>query len=209
MQQHQNPWTSMWLDPRGTIRSIVDTDPHYRVLLLAILGGFSQTLSNAAGMSLGDKVPIPSLFLLILLSGPVNGLLSLYVGGFVLHWVSAKLGGQSTREEIRAAIAWSWVPLVSTLPLWIVKYILFRDELFLSKKTLIESQPLASTLYSVIGFIDVAIAIWSLLLLYNAIGEVNRFSSWRGIAAVLLAGIIITLPVMIIISTCMAPMAGG
>jgi len=39
-----NPWLSIWIKPRATIRWIVNTDPTQQVILLAALGGIAQTL---------------------------------------------------------------------------------------------------------------------------------------------------------------------
>ncbi len=39
-----SPWLSVWWKPRDTIERIVATNPHYHVLLLAIVGGTSQIL---------------------------------------------------------------------------------------------------------------------------------------------------------------------
>jgi len=205
MDEEKSPWTTMWFDPRGTIRNIIATNPNRNLFLLAVLGGIGQTFANAVALNLGDRMSTASVVLACIAIGPLNGLLTVYIGSIVIHWTSTKLGGFSLISHIRAAIAWSWVPFVSTLPLWIVKYILFRDELFKSEKIFIQSHSVLSTLYSLIGFIDIVLAIWSILLLYQAIGEVNGFSAWRGFAAVVLASIIIAVPFLLLFSVCAGP----
>ncbi|MBN2412017.1 YIP1 family protein [candidate division KSB1 bacterium] len=197
-----NPWSTIWFRPKETIRRIVDTNPNYQLLLLMILGGIGQTLSNARGM--GEMFPVSTLILICILSGPLSGFLSLYISGFLLHWACKKFGGTATREQVRAVIAWSWAPIVYTLPLWGVKYILFRDELFTLKKTFIESQNLLAVLYEFFNFIDFAIVILYLFILFAGLSEVNRIPVLRSIGAVFMVSIIIALPILLLLML-MAP----
>ena len=199
MQSEKSPWTSMLLDPKNTIRQIVDTNPHEKVLFLTVLGGFGQILSNASARGLGEFVPFHLIIFMCLIFGPISGLVSLHLGGLIMHWISHKLGGIASRDEIKAAIAWAWVPIVILLPLWIVKIIFFRHELFLSNTPIIDSQPILSTLFGFFTFIDLIISIWSLLILYVTLSEVNKFSTWRGFGTVVLSGLIVSVPVLILL----------
>jgi hypothetical protein len=192
-------WRSMWISPKSTIRYIVKTDVNHQVFLLTILGGIGQVLSNASARSLGDVVSVPTIFLMAITLGPLSGFITLYLGGMLIHWTSRLFRGSAAKSEIRAAIAWSWIPIATLLPLWIVKYILFRDELFLSDKEFIHSQNLLSTLNSIAGFIDLFVAVWTFFLLYISVSEVNHFSHWRGFAAVILAGLILAIPFVLFI----------
>ncbi|HPG39826.1 MAG TPA: Yip1 family protein [bacterium] len=192
-----SPWSTIWLRPKETIRRIVDTNPRYQVIFLAILGGIGQTLANARGM--GDMFSFGALIFLCLLAGPMGGLLSLYISGFVMHWTSARLGGTATREQVRAVIAWSWAPIVYTLPLWGVKYILFREELFTTGKTFIESQPALSFLFELFTAVDFVITIWYLMILFIGLAEVNRISVGRGIAAAVLAFVLVGIPALLLV----------
>ena len=195
---NSNLWTTMWFAPRQTIRQIIDTDPKYRLTFLIILGGIGQTLSNTSVRGMGDLISTPGLIALSLIAGPISGYFSIYIMSFVLHWLSHRMKGQATLQEIRTSIAWSWVPIVTLLPLWIPRMILFRAVLFTAERPMIESQPILTALYSVTNFVDQAIAIWSLMLLYIAISEVNKFSIWRGFGAVVLSGLIIAIPLGIL-----------
>ncbi|MEM6799590.1 MAG: hypothetical protein AAF589_08750, partial [Planctomycetota bacterium] len=42
-----------------------------------------------------------------------------------------------------------------------------------------------------IGAAQVVIGIWALVILCKCIGEVSRFSAWRGLGTILLAGLLI------------------
>ncbi|NIA30406.1 MAG: hypothetical protein GWP06_10915 [Actinobacteria bacterium] len=202
MNEHFNPWSSIWLKPKETIRTIIETNPRQNIMLLAFLGGIGQAFANAAAQGMGKFLPIPTLITVVFLAGPLGGLLYLYLGGWLLQIIGQRFGGGATKEELQAAIAWSWVPIVSTLPLWGVKYILFRNEVFSPEKTFTQSQPVLANLHSLIGFVDFVIIVWSLYIFFNAVSEVNRFSFGRSIATILIAGLIITIPSMLLLALC-------
>ncbi len=100
------------------------------VLVLAAIAGFSQTLDRAASRGGGDVLGWPIIFLMALVAGPVGGILALYLGGFLFRWTGEWIGGRGSSRNIRAAIAWSSVPVVWTLPVWIPELALFGQELF-------------------------------------------------------------------------------
>ncbi|MBN1542587.1 YIP1 family protein [candidate division KSB1 bacterium] len=191
-------WQKIWLIPRPTIRHIVDSDPNQQLPLLVFLGGISHALSTAASLGMGETLSLASLVGFCLIFGPLSAFLTLRIGGRILRWTTAKFGGTATVPETRAALAWSWVPIISILPLWIVRYILFRDELFKLETPHIDSVPQLSFLYNTINLIEFAIVVWGALILYSALAEINRFSAWRSFFSVVLSILIVLLPLQIV-----------
>ncbi|HPT17420.1 MAG TPA: YIP1 family protein, partial [Kiritimatiellia bacterium] len=90
-----NPWFSMWLHPRRTIRQIVETNPERLVLSLAAVGGFIEGLTNMASDSKGDDMSLRAILLATLIVGPIMGIVGLWVGGFLLRWTGGWIGGQA------------------------------------------------------------------------------------------------------------------
>ncbi|HOX84661.1 MAG TPA: YIP1 family protein [bacterium] len=180
-------WTQMWFLPKATIRQIVDTDPRQQMPLLIFLAGIAQALTSAAGLGMGEQLSLFEMIAFCLIFGPLSTFLVVVFGGLLLHRIAQFLHGVASAAETRAAIAWSWVPIITILPLWIVRYIFFGEELFKLKKTAIESTSGLSVLYESINLIEFAVVIWGALLLYSALAEVNQFSAWRGFLAVVLS----------------------
>lgn len=199
-----NPWVSIWLKPRETIRWIVATDPTRQVILLAALGGISQSLDRAAGRSAGDVLSVPVIFLIALIGGSIGGILSLYIGGAILRWTGSWFGGQATTEEVRAAIAWSSVPTIWALLLWIPELILFREEMFLTVTPRIDASPLL--LFLLLGFavVEITIGIWTFIIFLKCVGEVHRFSAWKALGAVIVPGLVLVGIVLICVFGAMA-----
>ena len=197
-----NPWSDIWFKPRQTIRHIVETNPYRSVLLLALLGSVGQTLGVFSAQGIGKILSMGEILVTTILTAPLVAFFYLFALGWLLHQVALRLGGEGSIEQTRAALAWSWAPIVSVLPLWGVKYILFRDELFLADKPFVESQPVLSFLAWVIGVVDFAIGLWSLIILFSALSEIHRISVLKSIGAFLLTQLIVAVPALLIMTLC-------
>ena len=77
-----NPWLSIWMRPRATMRHILDTDPGGYVLALAAAGrGSAAQLDRATQRNAGDVLSLPTILVLAVILGPIGGILVLYLGG--------------------------------------------------------------------------------------------------------------------------------
>jgi len=193
-----NPWISIWTKPRATIQQVIDTDPIRLVVLLAALQGISSTLDRASTRSLGDKHELSTILLIAVTIGPLAGLLSLYIGGALVRWTGKWIGGIGSSATVRAALAWSGVPLIWTLPIWIPELLLFGDELFTSETPRMDSS--GTLLFSYLGFtlVELVIAIWTFVVLLKCVGQVQGFTAWKALGNLLLAVLVIIVPILII-----------
>lgn len=189
-----DPWLSMWTKPRETIRQIVQSGGDYGVLLLAALGGVAQVLDRATSQNLADEMSVGAILLVALIAGPVAGVLGLYVFGWLLEQTGGWIGGAASGSDLRAALAWGSLPNVAGLLLWIPALALAGGEMFRSATPQLEAQPLLALLLLPIGLLWIALAIWSFVLILLAISEVQRFSAWRALGNLLLAGLLFAVP---------------
>ena len=181
-----HPLISIWARPRATMRHIVDTNPRHLVLQLAVLTGVAEVFGTAGPQDFGKKFGVPLTLLLFLVVGSILGVLALYVGGKLLHWSGRWLGGRASLAEVQSAFAWSTVPRISTLPI-VLTAILLSDQSWVG----------SSFYFAPIILLDV----WSVVLLVICIGEVQRFSTLKSLASILLVALTIWL--------CIAVVAGG
>lgn len=196
-----NPWFSMWLRPRETIQSIIDRNPEHLVLLLAALSGFSQALDRASIKNAGDSLAVPVVVLIALAGGAASGVVGLYVLGFLLKITGKWLGGAGNAINIRAAIAWSSVPTIWALLLWLPELALFGNDLFSKTTPNIEANPLLF-----LGFlaVELVIAVWSLVVFLKCLGQAEGFSAWKALSAMLIAILLVIIPIGLIILVIMA-----
>jgi hypothetical protein len=184
-------WFSMWFKPRETIQSIVDNNPKQSVLLLAALSGISKVLDQLSLKNAADTFSLSGILAIAIILGPIIGIAYLYVGGFLLKHTGHWLGGKSSGTNVRAAIAWSCVPLAWSLLLLIPELALFGKEWFARATPTMDAHPYLAMSF---GAIEVTMAIWTLIVLSKSLGQVHGFSAWRALGACLIAA-----PLMVVV----------
>ena len=194
-----NPWFSMWLHPRRTIRRIVETNPDRLVLLLAAVGGIVEALINASSDSKGENMSLQAILLTSLIGGPLMGVIGLWLGGALLRWTGGWIGGQADSRRIRATLAWANVPLVWSLLLWIPALLLFGAELFAAATPILDASTMLSGLYMVFSFGIGIVSIWAFVVFLHALGEVQGFSAWKALGNSILAGLVVLVPLLAIV----------
>ena len=190
---------SIWLKPRETIRAIIETNPTKYVLLFAMLVGVGQALDRASSRNLGDSISLIGILAICIILGPIGGIVSLYIGGALYRWSGSWIGGKANEEEVRAAIAWSSVPTIFAMILWIPELLIFGEEMFTSSTPRMDANPLLAILLLGFSVIEIIVAIWALVVLLKSLGEVHQFSAWKALGAVILGSLVIIVPFLCIV----------
>jgi hypothetical protein len=173
----KRPWLTIWTRPRGTIRAIINSDPTRHVWLLAILWTMNQALDRFIARSMGDDTSLVFIILLALIISVIFGPLGLLFSGFIVRKIGGLLGGQATSgEEIRAAIAWSYIPSIVSLALTTVAILIYGQELFMSISPKIESSLWPILILSA-G--QLVMGVRGLFILIKGVSEAHQFSAWR------------------------------
>jgi hypothetical protein len=193
-----NPWFSMWTRPRATIAQIVERDASRLVVPLAAIAGFGQALDRASTRSAGDTLDLPTIFLVAAVAGPVGGIITLYLAGVLLRWTGSWLGGKASTEHIRAAIAWSNVPTVWALLLWIPELAIFGGEMFTTETPRLDANVGLAFLLLFLIAVEVAIGLWAFVVFLKSLGQVQGFSAWKALGNGLLALLSIVVPIVLL-----------
>lgn len=194
-QPAPNPWLAIWLHPRRTIQTIVETNPERYVMPLAALAGIPQALDRASLRNAGDELPLPFILGASLGGGVFGGLLGLFLLAFLLRWTGKWIGGRGNTENLRAAIAWSSIPSICALLFWVLDLYFFGKDMFTSETPRIAERPM---LYFSLAALEFTLAIWGLVLFIKCVAQVQCFSAWRAIGNVLLAILAFALPIVLI-----------
>jgi len=181
-----SPWLTIWTQPRGTIRGIVDSDPNQCLLLLASLSGIGVILNYLFQTHAGNYFNSLEIMFIACIAGPVLGILGLYGMGLLIRLTGSWLGGVATSEEVHAALAWAGVPRTVTVLAQFFGLIVCGNDLYkVSGYQVIDPRHrliLAATAISM-----VVLGIWQFILCCKCVAEVHRFSAWRGLRAMLMA----------------------
>jgi hypothetical protein len=193
-----NPWLSIWIKPRATMQQIINTDPTRFVLLLAAVSGFGEALDQASMNATGDQFAWPMIVAMAAILGPIGGLMGLYLIGLLIYWTGHWIGGKASTPHIRAALAWSSVPVIWSLLIWIPELMLFGQELFTGTQPTIESDPFLLSAAVGFGILEMIIALWAFVVCLHCLGQVQGFSAWRALANAILAGLVVIGPILIL-----------
>jgi hypothetical protein len=187
----QYTWLAIWTRPRDTIRRIVREDVSQGIWWLAFIYGFASLCSALQSLSIGTFYgPIP-IFLFALIVAPFWGYVVFSLWSLAVMWTGKLFRGTGKFQAIRAAYAWSCVPIVVSDAIWVILFVLFGSSLFLSppvEHTLIGAEAL---LLLCLLLLKVVCAIWSLVIYLNALAEVQGFSVLRAIGNTVVAAIIL------------------
>lgn len=196
-----NPWFSIWTKPRATMQQIIETNPTRFVLLLAAVSGFGEALNQASMSAIGDHLAWPLIVAIAAVLGPIGGVVGLYLIGLLMAWTGGWIGGQASTQQIRAALAWSSVPMIWSLLIWIPELMVFGQELFTSNRSSLESDPFLLSTAVGFGILEMTIAIWAFVVCLHCLGQVQGFSAWRALANAVLAGLVVVGPILILAIT--------
>ncbi|HLI79411.1 MAG TPA: YIP1 family protein [Candidatus Binataceae bacterium] len=189
-----HPWATIWTRPRATIRRIVETDVRYQVTMLAVLSGALIWLERRWA-SPSPAAAFPMLVVMAVIIGAILGVIELYVNGALLKWAGHALGGVASYAEVRAALAWSRVPVIVAVAIGVLAILLGTDGPMLDENREITNS--GASLLLLHGFL----VLWGFVVMLKCVGEVHRFSAWRALGSILLiiGAIVLLLIAMILV----------
>lgn len=196
-----NPWTSIFLKPRRTLRHVLATRAELWFLGVVAAEGILSALDTAVEKAWGDDFSLPLVLASALIAGTLSGALYYYLWGFLISWTGRWIGGDANARQVRAAITLPSVILIWSAPFWVPELLLIGNELFQSEAPLLDESPGLNLLLLVHGVIQLVLGIWALVAFLAGLSEVQGFSVWKAIGNILLAGIlpaVVVVPLMIL-----------
>lgn len=189
--ENNNPWFAIWTKPKATITQIVAENPNRSLWLLAFIYGFSSLMNLFQSMAIGNATSTVLALILTLIIAPFYGYISFAIWSWFVYFTGKWFKGQGTYHAVRASYAWSCVPILLTIPLWILMLIIFKEQIFnnFSDPSLLSSG-LTFFLF-VILIAKVVLAVWAFVIFVNALSAVQQYSVVRSIFNIIVAGIIL------------------
>ncbi len=195
-----SPWLTMWYSPRKTIRQIVETDPQKQILFLSALLGISWALNQLSSRNAGDKLSFISVLIAAVIGGSIIGIILVYLMGALFHWTGKKFGGKAPVEHLRAAYAWSWIPNIWMLLIWLPVLLILGTDMFTSATPKIEATPILALILLGFTFANVVTGLLSFVFIISCISEVQQFSNWRAFGSLMASVLILLVPLFCILA---------
>ena len=177
----------MMIYPREVIRAIVEFKPDLNVFTISAAFGVSRALNRAVRLNVGDYLSPNEILGLLIPGGALSGIMYVYVLGYLIYLSRRFLGGISTFQGNRAAIAWSFVPVALTVILWLPLIIFFGEDLFSSVTISNGSSNLFQITYSLFVVLEIIAGFWSMALLVVTLSEVNQYSKRKAFVGLVIA----------------------
>jgi hypothetical protein len=194
-----NPWLSIWTQPRATMRQILDTDPRRLVHVLAVLGAQARMLSqNIPSIGPLARLPLSAIVTYKVCAGVIGGLIGLYLGSAILTMTGRWIGGRGSFVAVRAAAAWSNVPLIWGSLLWLPMLGYLGVEALNFDPKVVFEDPGSFVMMIPIGVLAGVVGIWTLVIALKCLGEAHGFSAWQAVGAVLIGIAIVAIPFAIL-----------
>ncbi|MCT2534824.1 YIP1 family protein [Aquibacillus koreensis] len=181
------PFIQMWTKPTETMQRIFNGETfkeNSMVILLAMLGGISQAFGQAFNQELGNDFSLIGIILLALVTGPIMGIISLYLMGWLIQLTGKCIGGKGERKDIRKAVAWGHVPIVWSLVFILLSIVLFGREYFMTNPSFSSFQ---SIMFSYTRLIEIIVIIWFIVVLTKCIAVAHKFSAWMALLSQIIA----------------------
>jgi len=193
-----NPWFSIWIYPRRTMRQILNKDNHGHVIGLAAIGGVVEALGQVGGR--GSIADSSLLYILVtaIIGGLIGGVVRIYIGSGLLKWTGKWLGGKASYDEILAANAWANVPAIWTLIPWSFAILILGKGVFFNETAFFYESFMLKGFSLIFDMIILMVGIWSVFVMIKCLAEAQGFSSWRALGNYILSILVIIIPLFIV-----------
>lgn len=201
-----NPWLSIWVHPRRTMAEAVKMEPNRGLFLLSAINGFLLLLNLSQRYAFSSQMGFWGMILLSLVLSPLVGYLYFSVASWFVLLAGKCFRGKATFRQCRAAMAWSCVPLIVNVLSWIIVLVFFQGNL--SAMWQRETLSLGQTyLILFLSLAQVVFGVWSLILFFYNLSEMQGFSVIKAIGSVVVAWLFFAL--FMIILWLLAMLLGG
>lgn len=179
-----NPVTSSLMNPRETIRYVLDKDKKLYYWILLYLYGLSLSMDNVARR---DYSLSPIVIVLLFVFAPVSGLISTYFYSWIMSIFGNVFGGKASYEELRISLLWSSVPIMMIIPIAFVTFLGGATNV----KHIVYSSTFFTIGYWLLVFVEITIGIWCFVNLVRMVSEVQGFSKTKSFFSIILPAVIV------------------
>lgn len=181
-----NPWLSMWVRPRQTIRTLTQHNPNYRFATFCAIYGFQYLLQASQFLALGRASSLLVILILAAILAIPVGYLLFNVTSFFFFVLGKLIKGKGSFRHIRTATYWASVPMAVSLVIWAGLILCYGNNLFVPgyEKHLMG---VAATINAVAGIGQLILGVWGFVIFLHALGEVQGFSAWMALLNVFLS----------------------
>ncbi len=187
-----SPWRDIWIHPRLVARDFLySADPLRNALALALIAGLFTALNTASTRNWGDDMSTGGLIASVVIVGLIGGLLTYYLGAWLLKVVGGWLGGVASNREMRI-ISGRIQGMLSIMVglFWIPELLIAGKENFTLFTPVLDASLMRSLLYFGVAILEFVGTAWAAVVILHATGEIHGFSAWKALLMYVIVTII-------------------
>jgi hypothetical protein len=182
---------TIWLQPRHTIRFILKHCPDKYLWGLLVLGGIAGSLGNLAENGLLMNLTGFVAFIATVALGGIFGPLFNLIFAGLIRMTGRWIKGQADFSQILIVVAWSLVPSIASMVFFLARWVYFGNDIFLGNTDL--SSIFNDFFITFTSLADLALSVWSLVILIVGLSEVQHFGIGRAILNLILVFVFIVI----------------
>jgi Yip1 domain len=124
------PLREVWLRPRRVFRELARLPVGVADYVLAAAQGIGNYLMLYQSKASDAHLSVSEIVLNSIRFGPIAGVAGVFLFSMIYGRLGARLGGQSKRSEVFHVLAYGGLPVVATLLLWALTFLLVGDAAF-------------------------------------------------------------------------------
>jgi hypothetical protein len=196
--QEKNLFFSIWMSPKLTLDFILKTTPNKYLRVLFILGGISYSVTNISSGGRLGHISLTAILSLAILTGAISGAAGLYGFSSLLRWTGRWLNGRADYDRFVTVLAWSGVPSICSLLVWILKFVAFGSLVFAIDPNVLNTVEVI-IYYILVGF-QLVLEIWSIIILIAGIMLIQKFNAAKATLNLILPFILFAVAILVIIA---------
>ena len=122
-----HPFKEVWLRPRRVFRELAKQPVGIVDYLLAAAQGIGNYLMLYQSQVSEAHLSVPDVLANALRIGPIAGVAGVFFFSLIYGRLGARIGGNSTRNQVFHVLAYGGMPVAATLLLWVVALLLVGD----------------------------------------------------------------------------------
>lgn len=191
------PFHDVWLRPRRVARELASAPIGRADYLLGAAQGVLNWLVLSRVQSVGAHVGVATILGRALLIGPVAGLLGMYLMAAVYLRLGRRAEGAASRAQIVHVLAYSGVPMLASLLLWLLTAALAGRAVFLASAPA-SLQPFVLLVLRLQIVAHGILVGWSLLLQVMGLSEAERLPIGRTFGVWILGQVLVLLALLLL-----------
>ena len=191
------PLHDVWLKPRRVFRELAEKPIGITDYLLGAAQGMVSWFFLSREQGAGAASGLPEIFGTALVVGPLAGIAGLFLMTAIYSRLGRRAGGLSKRNQVFHAFAYSGVPLVASLAIWVVTALLAGETAF-EKTPRADTEPFILWLLQAQLIAHGLLIAWSYLLQVMGFSEVEGFTTGRAFKIWVIGQVLIALALFVL-----------